>query len=452
MNKPLRGLRAFAASISLATALTTAGLVVGPLADAQFGTVSAVTAVNVRSTPSTSGKILTVLYKGSKATQTGSTKNGWVPVQVNGIKGWVSQNYLIGARATADAPASTSGSRATLVTLAPVNVRTGPSTAYRSITVLAKGTKVSPTGLVAKGWTQVTLRDQRVWISTAWLGDAATSSTSTSTPKTSGETARATADLLVRSSPGRNFTTLGEIPRGTVLDLTGLVEPGVAQVVWRGEYRWVNANYLVSVSTNPAPAVPKVPVAIGTQYSTATWLSIRSSSSSSAYVITDVPFGTALKVTGTVANGRAEIVWNGASRWVTAQYLSANPPLGQNLGWSSGLDGLTPRAKVVVAEAREKFPFILTIYGVRQDPLPDHPSGRAVDLMIPSWSTSAGNARGWEVATYYRANAKRLGIQYIIWDQKIWNVTRDAEGWRLMADRGGSTANHKDHVHITVQP
>ena len=48
------------------------------------------------------------------------------------------------------------------------------------------------------------------------------------------------------------------------------------------------------------------------------------------------------------------------------------------------------------------------------------------------------------------AERQELGIEYVIWNQQIWNIQRDAEGWRYMADRGGDSANHKNHVHITV--
>ena len=84
----------------------------------------------------------------------------------------------------------------------------------------------------------------------------------------------------------------------------------------------------------------------------------------------------------------------------------------------------------------------------RRDVTPDHPAGRAVDVMIPSYKTNS--ALGWEIAKYYRANAKAYNINYIIFGQKIWNIARDSEGWRSMADRGGDTANHYDHVHINT--
>jgi hypothetical protein len=38
----------------------------------------------------------------------------------------------------------------------------------------------------------------------------------------------------------------------------------------------------------------------------------------------------------------------------------------------------------------------------------------------------------------------------VIWSQQIWTVDRGSEGWRYMEDRGSTTANHYDHVHVTV--
>jgi hypothetical protein len=73
-----------------------------------------------------------------------------------------------------------------------------------------------------------------------------------------------------------------------------------------------------------------------------------------------------------------------------------------------------------------------------------HGTGQALDIMIPS--SSVGQA----IANYVRANAKALGVSEVIWAQHIWTVQRASEGWRLMPDRGSTTANHYDHVHVTV--
>jgi hypothetical protein len=37
---------------------------------------------------------------------------------------------------------------------------------------------------------------------------------------------------------------------------------------------------------------------------------------------------------------------------------------------------------------------------------------------------------------------------YVIYKQRIWHVRTGA--WKPMSDRGGVTANHYDHPHISV--
>ena len=70
--------------------------------------------------------------------------------------------------------------------------------------------------------------------------------------------------------------------------------------------------------------------------------------------------------------------------------------------------------------------------------------------MIPNYKCSSGKKLGGEVALWLKANARSLDINYVIWNQRIWNIERNSEGWRYMANRGGDSANHKNHVHVTV--
>ncbi|NHB84172.1 hypothetical protein G7085_04805 [Tessaracoccus sp. HDW20] len=102
----------------------------------------------------------------------------------------------------------------------------------------------------------------------------------------------------------------------------------------------------------------------------------------------------------------------------------------------------------IVRDIWNRYSAIKTMYGWRRDVTPDHPAGRAVDVMIPNYKSN--KALGWEIAEYYRAHASEYNISYIIFDQKIWSTARNKEGWRSMANRGGDTANHKDHVHINT--
>jgi len=93
------------------------------------------------------------------------------------------------------------------------------------------------------------------------------------------------------------------------------------------------------------------------------------------------------------------------------------------------------------------FPQITTIYGYRQDPLPWHPNGLAIDVMIPNYHTPEGIELGNQIAGYALANAKRWGVNHVIWRQKIYPGV-GAGSWT--ADLGSETANHYDHVHIAT--
>ena len=110
---------------------------------------------------------------------------------------------------------------------------------------------------------------------------------------------------------------------------------------------------------------------------------------------------------------------------------------------------LTKRAKRVALKVRSGWTSIKSIGGWRAGSRysGDHPAGRAIDVMIPSWKKNKN--LGYAIAKYFTRHAKKYKIHYVIYRQKIW--TTQNRHWRSMADRGGSTANHFDHVHISVK-
>ncbi|SNS57509.1 hypothetical protein [Actinomadura mexicana] len=115
-------------------------------------------------------------------------------------------------------------------------------------------------------------------------------------------------------------------------------------------------------------------------------------------------------------------------------------------------NAMTPAMRTVLLEIAGMFgPFpVIGCHRSTGDPQ-DHGDGRACDFMESTGgrTPSAGAQRhGDEVARYAVANARRLGISYVIWRQRIWNVR--GGGWRPMEDRGSITQNHYDHVHISV--
>ncbi len=90
-----------------------------------------------------------------------------------------------------------------------------------------------------------------------------------------------------------------------------------------------------------------------------------------------------------------------------------------------------------------------TIGGWREDPIADHPSGQALDIMVPGGADDAdGIELTNEIAAFLMVNAEVLGVTYMVWRQHIWYPGR---AWRLMGDRGNPTDNHMDHIHLLVR-
>ena len=106
--------------------------------------------------------------------------------------------------------------------------------------------------------------------------------------------------------------------------------------------------------------------------------------------------------------------------------------------WSE--NGLTVNAVRAGRAIALQFPQIKTIGGYRPvDPYPDHPSGRALDVM-----TYTDQALGDKVLNYLFDNNGFFKMQYAIWKQAMWYRKGAPEP---MADRGSPTQNHMDHVH-----
>lgn len=200
------------------------------------------------------------------------------------------------------------------------------------------------------------------------------------------------------------------------------------------------------------PVVKSPPLKVtDTKYATVE-LNIRKAAQQKSEVLTVVKPGTKLKVTATVRDGFRYISYDGTGRWVKNQYLSDKKPDPATTGGisaapcqsgSSMESGLTSDAIKVHRALCARYPQI-TAFGGRRGGGGNHGSGRAVDNMI------SDSTAGWQVARWVRAHAKELGVSEIIYSQKIWTVQRGREGWRSMSDRGSKTANHYDHVHVSV--
>jgi len=179
-----------------------------------------------------------------------------------------------------------------------------------------------------------------------------------------------------------------------------------------------------------------------------------------------LPDRSRVDVTGLTVDGWAEVVVDGSPGWVNATYLSKDKPVEPTTDeaaptndeaaptdpgsisaapCASGSEvesGLMPNTIKVHRAVCARFPEVTSYGGLRSDG--EHGQGLALDIMVSS------QGLGDEIASWLQVNSSRLGISELLWAQQIWTVQRSSEGWRTFPDRGSVTANHFDHVHVTV--
>jgi uncharacterized protein YraI len=217
----------------------------------------------------------------------------------------------------------------------------------------------------------------------------------------------------------------------------------------------------------PAPVEPTsadkgpkpVPAVVGQLWVT-TDVNIRSSPSAGHDRIGSLKAGARVNITGVTKSGWTQVVTDGRAGWVRSIYLSTSKPKPQpkpqpksaspgvsyaSCSISSSIEvHLTSNARSVYRAVCAAFGGSVSAFGgYRAGDPGDHGSGRAVDIMV-------SGEPGWGIARYVQAHSRELGVTYVIYEQKIWLAGNPTSQWKLMEDRGSRTANHYDHVHVSV--
>jgi hypothetical protein len=121
---------------------------------------------------------------------------------------------------------------------------------------------------------------------------------------------------------------------------------------------------------------------------------------------------------------------------------------------------MQPNAVALGRCIAQMWPQLTVIGGWRpEDPYADHPSGQALDVMMPNGGhTAADVALGNEIATWIMSVAESHRVVYVLWRHRIWNYAgmsphepvRPPDQWRLASENGAWTPNHMDHLHIAT--
>ncbi|WP_409465399.1 hypothetical protein [Amycolatopsis sp. GA6-003] len=124
----------------------------------------------------------------------------------------------------------------------------------------------------------------------------------------------------------------------------------------------------------------------------------------------------------------------------TSKTPSSTPKTPAAKACSSTLAGTQPSVAQAGNFLKEKFSVDSVGGRAGRSGASDHPAGLALDFMVDA---KTGNA----LAAYVLEHQDELGAKYVIWQQRY----NDGSGWSAMEDRGGETANHYDHVHVSFE-
>jgi SH3-like domain-containing protein len=229
-----------------------------------------------------------------------------------------------------------------------------------------------------------------------------------------------------------------------------LTSPGVTPTLTTREQRTSRSQTRATIAPKPStkPTTASTPTAtlkaIGSRYATAA-LNVRVGPGKHSAVADQLDEGSKVAITGETSGDWVQVLVDGKVGWVHSEYLSKTKPgismapCDSGSAVETGLRDDTIRVHRAVCAL-----WNVESYGGLRGGGGEHALGRALDIMITD------SSQGKAIAEWVRDHAKELGVSEVIWAQHIWTVQRSSEGWRMMEDRGGVTANHYDHVHVTT--
>ncbi len=318
-------------------ALAFGGLVsvVEPASAASYRTTAG---LNLREGPGTSFSVIRVIPGGATVEVTGEGQFGFLPVTYSGSSGYASAEYLTAGGGSSNGGSDSgtaSGPTGTRYTTARLNLRSGPGTSYGTIATMPAGAAVSLTGETSNGFSKLTWNGTTGWSATQFLGTSGGSNSgSDGGSGNSGSgvavgdsvtgSASTTARLNLRTGPGTGYAVKLTMPSGARVEVMGGAQGGFLPLRYNGTTGWASASFLSTGggTQQPAPAPdPGSGATIDYKVTTAA-VNMRSGPSTGTSVVTVLPPGTRIDITGSAQSGFLPAKWAGRAGWVSAQYLS----------------------------------------------------------------------------------------------------------------------------------
>lgn len=290
---------------------------------ATTGTVT-VSALNVRSGPSTNNDRINTISKGTKVTIL-ATEGDWYQVEVGGQKGYVSAQYVsVGGQQTSDVSGDTG-----TVNVSALNVRAGAGTATQCIGLLKNGAKVSVLSS-ENGWYKIKSGSLTGYVYAEYitLGQSSgANSEGSQTADASGKSGTCNVSALnIRKGAGTSSAVSGLLKKGDKVEILS-TEGEWYKISANGNTGYVFAEYITvgGASEGNSSSNNTAPDSQGKNGKcNVTALNVRSKATTSSSVIGSLSKNTVVEITGTEGEWyKIKATLNGRSvaGYVFAEYI-----------------------------------------------------------------------------------------------------------------------------------
>lgn len=232
-------------------------------------TVKATTEANVYDQPSAQGNVLGMIKAGDSIERTGIGSQGWDRVKLDGKTGYVDASQIEAEENESTKSAETEPTKPpineadfedcneTVYAKSPVNVRSGPSTAYDKIGGLDTADAVTRTGRGKQDWDRVIFQDRTAYIHTSYLvtekpevptqppsNAAAPEQPQENPPAAQNQTVYAAVPLNIQAENNGASEVLGHLEPGDAITRISVGADGWAVVSYNGQTAYVENHYL----------------------------------------------------------------------------------------------------------------------------------------------------------------------------------------------------------------
>lgn len=284
--------------------------------------------LNLRNQASMSGRVILVIPRGASVVVRGSSQAGFLPVTYQGTQGWAHADYLSVSKPSGNAHQSGTVTES-------LNFRIGPSTGQRSIMVLPAGAVVTVTGKSSGGFMAITYGGYSGYAHGDWIRLGSGTSAPppkvqpapTAVPNVPSPTgnARVTEALNLRSQANTSSSVIQVMPAGASVKLTGRSSGNFLQLEYSGRTGWAHKTWIkVDAASTPsrpvpAPAPPVTNVKGNARVTEA--LNLRSQANTSSAILTTMPAGANITLTGDVSGLFYKVKYNNHTGWAHKDWI-----------------------------------------------------------------------------------------------------------------------------------